>query len=181
MKHSVDRLILAFAVSFGLLAAACGGGGGTITPTPAPTPTSGPFSASSLNGTYAFEMTGSDSAGFLHAHWQLRGERFGYDNGGRLNDLNSGLVPGVVTLAISSESYTMRSNGKGTLTLIDSGGETLQFSIVMTSATDGLLTETDGNATGSGNFTVQDTTTFASFPNNISGPYVFDFTGVDPS
>jgi hypothetical protein len=44
---------------------ACGGGGGTITPTPAPTPTSGPYSASTLAGTYAFEMSGQDQGGFF--------------------------------------------------------------------------------------------------------------------
>ena len=65
--------------------------------------------------------------------------------------------------------------------MVDSAGETIGLSIVMTSTTAGLITETDGSATASGNFTVQDATTFASVPNNFTGPYVFDVSGVDPN
>lgn len=159
---------------------ACGGGGGTISANPAPPPTTGPYSASTLNGTYAFEMSGQDSGGFFARIGSFAANGAGGVTGGVL-DLSSGIVPGAVTLTITSGTYSIGTNGKGTLSLVDSAGETLGLSIVMTSTTSGLITETDGTATASGNFTVQDTTTFATFPTNFSGPYVFDVSGVDPN
>jgi hypothetical protein len=160
------------------IASACGGGG-TITANPAPGPAAGPYSASSLNGTYAFTLSGTDSGGFFVRVGSFAANGNGTVTGG-VQDLNSGRVPGSTTLTVSSGSYSLQSNGKGTLTLVDSS-ETVQLSIVMTSATAGLITETDGNATASGNFTLQDTTTFATFPTTISGPYVFDISGLDPN
>lgn len=158
------------------VAAACGGGGGV---TPPPTPPSGPYSAASLNGTYAFLMSGQDGGGFFTQAGSFTADGTGTITGGVL-DLNSGLLPGSTTLAISGGSYSINSNGKGTLSLVDSL-ETVQVSIVLTSKTAGLFTETDGFATASGNFTAQDTSAFSGFPNNVSGPYVFDYSGVDPN
>jgi hypothetical protein len=162
-------------------ACACGGGGGTITSNPAPTPTTGSYSASSLNGTYAFEMSGVDTSAdsFLARVGSFTANGAGGVTAG-VQDLSSALTGSSVTLAISSGTYTIGTNGKGTVTLVDSG-ETAQFSIVMTSASAGLITETDGIATASGNFTLQDTSTFAAVPTNFTGPYVFDFSGLDPN
>jgi len=179
VKYSVNHLILLATVSFGFLAAACGSGGGSITSAPAPTPTSGPYSASSLNGTYAFEMSGQDSGGFFARIGSFAANGSGAVTGG-VEDVNSAAIPGHGEFTFTTGSYTIQSNGKGTMSLTDPTG-TLQFSIVMTSTTGGLLTETDGIATASGNFTVQNTATFSSFPNSISGPYAFDFSGLDPS
>jgi hypothetical protein len=159
---------------------ACGGGGGTISANPAPPPTSGPYSASTLAGTYAFEMSGQDAGGFFARIGSFAANGAGGITGG-VQDLSSGIVPGVATLTITSGTYSIGTNGKGTLSLVDSAGETIGLSIVMTSTTAGLITETDGSATASGNFTVQDATTFASVPNNFTGPYVFDVSGLDPN
>jgi hypothetical protein len=169
-------LAAAGAAILATMSAACGGGGGV---TPPPTPPTGPYSASSLNGTYAFLMSGQDSGGFFTRAGSFTANGSGAISGGVL-DLNSGIVPGSTTLAITGGSYTINTNGKGTLSLIDSV-ETLQLSVVLTSTTAGLFTETDGFATASGNFTAQDTSTFAGYPNNVSGPYVFDYSGVDPN
>jgi hypothetical protein len=165
-------------IALAYFGSACGGGGG-ISANPAPTPTGGPYSASSLNGTYAFEMSGQDSGGFFARVGSFSANGAGSVSGG-VQDLNSGRIPGSMTLAVTSGSYAISSNGKGTLTLVDSA-ETLQLSIVMTTSTSGLITESDGNGTASGNFTVQDATTFAAFPTNFSGPYVFDVSGLDPN
>jgi hypothetical protein len=181
----VSRSLMTYAALFAAVAVAaftgaCGGGGGTISSNPAPPPTAGPYSASSLNGTYAFEMSGQDQGGFFARIGSFAANGAGGITGGAL-DLSSGIVPGAVTLTITSGSYMIGTNGKGTLSLVDSAGETIGLSIVMTSTTAGLITETDGSATASGNFTVQDTTTFATFPTNFNGPYVFDVSGVDPN
>jgi hypothetical protein len=158
------------------MAASCGGGG--ITPEP-PSPPSGPYSVASLNGTYAFLMSGQDGGGFFTRAGSFTANGAGAISGG-VQDLNSGVAGQNVTLAITGGSYTINTNGKGTLSLIDSA-ETIQVSIVLTSTTAGIFTQTDGSATASGNFTAQDTSSFAGFPNNVTGPYVFDYSGVDPS
>jgi hypothetical protein len=158
------------------MAAACGGGGGV---TPPPTPPSGPYSLTSLNGTYAFVLSGQDGGGFFTRVGSFTANGSGSITGG-VQDFNSGLIPGATTLAITGGSYTINTNGKGTISLIDSA-ETIQVSVVLTSTNAGLITQTDGSATGSGNFTAQDTSTFSGYPNNVNGPYVFDYSGVDPN
>lgn len=157
------------------MAAACGGGGSTPAP---PAPPTGPYSVSSLNGTYAFVLSGQDGGGFFTRAGSFSANGAGAITGGVL-DLNSGIVPGSVTVGITGGSYSIDTNGKGTLSLIDSA-ETIQVSVVLTSTNAGLMTQVDGSATASGNFTMQDTSAFAGYPNNVSGPYVFDYSGVDP-
>ncbi len=159
-----------------VMAAACGGGGSTPQPPP---PSGGPYSVASLNGTYAFVLSGQDGGGFFTRAGSFAANGSGAITGG-VEDLNSGIVPGATEVSITGGSYTINSNGKGTLSLIDSA-ETIQVSIVLTSTSAGLLTQTDGSATASGNFIMQDTSAFAGYPNNVSGPYVFDYSGVDPN
>ena len=158
------------------MAAACGGGGSTPQPPP---PSGGPYSVASLNGTYAFVLSGQDGGGFFTRAGSFVANGSGAITGG-VQDWNSGFIPGATELSITGGSYTLNSNGKGTLSLIDSA-ETIQVSIVVTSTSAGLITQTDGSATASGNFIMQDTSTFAGYPNNVSGPYVFDYSGVDPN
>ncbi len=124
-------------------------------------------------------MSGQDGGGLFARVGSFTVNGAGQVMGG-VEDVNSGTIPGSTTLTFSGGSYTLESNGKGTLNLTNQTG-TLGFSIVMTSANGGLVTQTDGIATASGNFTVQDTTTFSTFPNDINGPYVFDVSGLDPS
>jgi hypothetical protein len=158
------------------MAAACGGGGSTPAPPP---PSSGPYSVASLSGTYAFVLSGQDGGGFFTRAGSFSADGAGSISGG-VQDFNSGIAQGSATLAITGGSYTINTNGKGTLSLIDSA-ETIQVSVVLTSTNAGLITQTDGSATASGNFTMQDTSAFAAYPNNVTGPYVFDYSGVDPS
>jgi hypothetical protein len=158
------------------MAAACGGGGSTPAPPPPP---SGPYSVASLSGTYAFVLSGQDGGGFFTRAGSFTANGSGGITGG-VQDFNSGIAQGSATLAITGGSYTINTNGKGTLSLIDSA-ETIQVSVVLTSTNAGLITQTDGSATASGNFTMQDTSAFAAYPNSVTGPYVFDYSGVDPS
>jgi hypothetical protein len=56
----------------------------------------------------------------------------------------------------------------------------LQFSIVLSSTSQGQLIQTDLNATSSGNFTLASATTPATFSSSqISGSYVFDVSGIE--
>jgi hypothetical protein len=159
-----------------VMAAACGGGGSTPAP---PAPPSGPYSIASLNGNFAFVLSGQDGGGFFTRVGSFTANGTGTITGG-VQDFNSGIAQGSVLLQITGGRYTVNTNGKGMLTLIDSA-ETIQVSIVLTSTSAGLITQTDGTATASGNFTMQDTSAFAAYPNNVNGPYVFDYSGVDPS
>jgi hypothetical protein len=175
-RRLTKYLTILSAAVFAAMAAACGGGGGV---TPPPTPPSGPYSTASLNGTYAFVLSGQDGGGFFTRAGSFAANGSGGITGG-VQDYNSQIAGGNATLAITGGTYTIGTNGKGTVSLIDSA-ETIQFSVVLTSTTAGLLAQTDGSATGSGNFTAQDTSAVAGFPNNVSGPYVFDFSGIDPN
>ena len=175
-RRLTKYLVLVGAAVLTAMAAACGGGGSTPAP---PAPPSGPYSAASLNGNYAFVLSGQDQGGFFTRAGSFTANGSGAITGG-VQDLNSGIVPGATTLALTGGTYTINTNGKGTLSLIDSA-ETIQLSVVLTSTSTGLIAETDGFATASGNFTLQDTSAFAAYPNNVNGPYVFDYSGVDPN
>jgi len=61
-RRLTKYLTILSAAVFAAMAAACGGGGGV---TPPPTPPSGPYSTASLNGTYAFVLSGQDGGGFF--------------------------------------------------------------------------------------------------------------------
>src|SRR6266704_348910 len=85
-------------------------------------------------------------------------------------------------IPITGGSYTISADGRGTLNL-SFGSNTLQFGITLTSTStgDGLLIDetftTNQASTGSGNFFKQNTASFAV--SAVSGPYVFDFSGLD--
>jgi hypothetical protein len=167
------KLPLITALALASFSIACGGGGN---PTPAPPPPPGPFSTSSLNGTYAFEMSGTDAGGFFARVGSFVANGSGTITSG-VEDVNTGQLQASVTFAFTGGSYAMQSNGQGTLSLTNQTG-TLQFSIVMTSAKSGFLIEIDGTA-ASGNFTLQDTNAFSTA--NINGPYAFDIAGIAPN
>ncbi len=111
---------------------------------------------------------------FFCTHWQLCGQRCGRSY--RRRGETSAVAPSEPLLPFSGGAITIGANGKGTLKLTDETG-TIGFSIVMTSTTAGLITQTDGVATPSGKFNLQTPGTFAVA--NINTNYAFDFSGVD--
>src|SRR5262249_17442550 len=122
-------------------------------------------------------MTGQDGGGFFARVGSFSANGAGAITGG-LEDVNSGTIPGTATLQFTSGTYSISSNGKGTMSLTNSTG-TLQFTIVMTSSTSGLMTQVDGNASASGNFSIQTPAAFSVA--NINTNFVFDFSGQDPN
>jgi hypothetical protein len=161
-----------------LWAAACNNGGTTITPPP---PT-GPFSNESLNGQYAFSMTGSEiaSSGLTSSNLFTRVGSFTANGKGVITggaeDIN--LATGANEFNFTGGSYSVNGDGRGTLSLIDSSG-TLTFSITLSSSSNGYIVDmpTDGLSTASGSFVKQDSSAF--LVSGISGNYAFDLTGVD--
>jgi len=167
--------VCAFAVA-ALWAGACSNGGTSVTPPP---PDNG-FSNSNLSGQYAFSMSGSDgSTGIVEPFVRV---------GSFIADGKGSITGGTEDITIfqngSSEfnftggSYTVNSDGRGTLSLINSTG-TLTFSITLTSSTAGYIVNmpTDLQSAGSGSFVKQSPNSFQV--SGISGSYAFDLSGVD--
>jgi hypothetical protein len=180
---AMRRLLLGSALVAGSFAAACGGGGRTITPPPPPGPgPTGNYSLASLNGTYAFSMSGTDNSIFGNPIARLGS--FHADGQGNITmaieDVNdSGSFSTFNFTAAPASSYTMAADGKGTLTLSHpdannpSTADVFTFSIVLTSSSGGLMVETDGSSTMSGNFKLQNIT------NTFATAYAFDVSGLD--
>ncbi len=176
----MKRGLLLCASVAALWASACSNNGTTITPPPPP----GPFSNESLNGQYAFSMTGSEIASSNMTTSNLF-TRVGSFTANGKGVITAGAED--ITLATGSNefnftggSYSVNGDGTGTLSLIDSSG-TLTFSITLASSSNGYLIAmpTDGLSTASGSFVKQDPTAF--LVSGISGNYAFDFTGLDAS
>ena len=175
----MNRLLTAAVAAASLWAAACGGHGTTITPPPP----SGKYSLASLNGTYAFTTSGEVISG-TSAIPMTRLGSFAADGTGHISggieDVNTFGTPSTAN-AITGGSYTVNADGRGTLTLNFASGNSINFGIVMTSTSDGLMIDetfsSSQASTGSGNFILQQSTPFTL--TELSGNYVFDFSGLD--
>src|ERR1700726_632314 len=154
--HAMKQIFMIGTAVLGLYAAACGGGNGTFTPTPTPTPTpQGTYSIASLNGTYAFSMSGTDNTQGLSIS---RIGSFHADGKGNITmaieDVNdAGSFRPFKFTAAPASNYTMSSNGRGVLTLSHpdvvnpSLADNFIFSIALDSTSGGLMIETDGSPT----------------------------------
>ncbi len=172
------RLLLMLVAAGAFWSAACSGNGIVNPPPPV-----GKFSVASLKGQYAFVTNGESFTGGLSATPLARTGSFTADGLGNITtgveDVNAA---GTVSpaLQITGGSYTVNADGRGTLTL-QLGQNSIDFGIVLTSTSDGLMIDETSNAsqssTGSGNFIKQNSGSFAIA--SITGPYVFDFSGLD--
>lgn len=188
MKHS----LFSFVALVALWTAACSSGGSTISPPPP----AGKFTLASLSGTYAFTTSGEVCAGCSVAATPMaRVGSFIADSKGNITGGVYDVVTeggGSSTVPINSgSSYTVTAEGRGTLKFkVTSSGAPAEvdFGFVFTSgssgaspASDGLMIDETSNgtqaSTGSGNFVLQTPGAFAV--SNISGSYVFDFSGFD--
>ncbi len=165
-----NGFVLLIALSALLFLAACGGSSSPA----AVAPPSGGFSASNLNGTYVFSSTGVDASGqFLAIAGTLVANGSGGITGGTIDIVGPDITPSSpVAQPITSGSYSVTADGRGQAKL---GAVTLDF--VLTSNSHGLVTEFDGNGSGSGTIDLQSTVTLAQ----LSGSYAFSLAGVDSS
>jgi hypothetical protein len=175
-----NRLVLPIVlVSIGVLGG-CGSGNSFTKPVPPP---NGSFSNSNLNGTYVFSVSGTDAAGAPYAIVGSftangsGGNGQGGITGGTLDLNDPGVPPLVSNAAIGSGStYKVNVDGRGQATLNTTtafGNITLDF--VLQDSSHGLVTEFDGNGTGSGTLDIQ---TAGISP---VGSYAFIFFGMDVS
>lgn len=172
LLNSRNRLFLAFVTLIAAFAAACGGSGST----PTPPPPVGNFSNASLKGQYAFSMNGNN--GPSGQFFARVGSFIADGNGNITNGVEDVSIfqTSAGTLAFTASQYSVQADGRGVINLTNSTG-TLTFSITMLAPTNGLIVETDGIATGSGTFALQNTNLFSNA--GLSGAYVFDFSGLD--
>lgn len=175
MNTSINRWVLVAAVLLVSLAGACNGGGTTIVGPPPPNPT-GNFSNASLKGQYAFLMSGTELCSGLSSFFTRAGsftaDGSGHITGG-LEDVN--VCTGVFTLQFTNSTYSITADGRGTLSLTNTTGTT-NYSITLSSATQGVIAQTDVNSTASGSFQRQNAAAFSDPA--IAGGYVFDFAGI---
>ena len=97
--------------------------------------------------------------------------------GGTFDMNNAEFSAPVLGLSVSGGSYTVTTDGRGGVTLLAATpfGGTTKFDFVLTSKSHGLITEFDGNGSGSGTLDLQSTVSQAQ----LAGSYAFNLSGLD--
>ena len=135
-----------------------------------------------LNGQYAFTFSGENAAGPLSIAGSFAADGKGSITGGvedvTLVKKSNNTIGAQAGLTLTG-SYTVGSDGRGTLTLNTSSDGTQNFAIVVESNNQGQLIWFDNSATGSGTFNLQDTTAFTAA--TVNNSFAFGINGVDPS
>ena len=136
---------------------------------------SGPFSAASLNGSYVFAFSGTNSFGFFAMAGQFQANGNGNLTSGVL-DINSG--GGIFTNVAFTGTYTVRGNGQGTATLVSSL-QNFNIDFVVISAQRALVIRFDTNATASGSIDAQNSSALSNAA--LAGTFAFNLAGIDAS
>jgi hypothetical protein len=174
----MGRLSLFVTVIFSIYAIACGSSNNTTILPPPPPPPGVNFSNGSLNGQFAFSMSGTDFCGGLNTLLTRAGS-FTADGSGHITagveDVNDACI-GAGTLTFTSSSYSIQADGRGTLSLTNSSGTT-HYAISLSTTSKGFIVQMDANDSASGSFQKQDTTAFSA--TKVTGGYVFDVNGAD--
>lgn len=137
------------------------------------------YSTSSLQGQFAFSMSGSNTSGRF-----FRAGSFVADGAGNLGsvleDVNN--ASSATTSPISTTgSYTVGADGRGTMQFND-GLLPASFDFVLVNGAQLQIIGFDATGTVTGQANAQDATAFAGTPlSALKGTYVFDFAGVDGS
>jgi len=105
-----------------------------------------PFSNASLSGSFAFTVAGKSAVGSLVAGGLFTSNGSGSITSGTMDVNNSGTV----TNGTPSGTYTVASNGRGTLTVSPATGGVSQFAMYLTSSQGVLLFELDSGLTSTG-------------------------------
>ena len=168
-----NRFIVPIVFSALVILAGCGGSGSTGKVTPPP---SGSFTLSNLNGTYVFSIVGSDTAfDFVAMTGTFTADGSGTITGGALDINDSGFSAPVTNNPITGGSYTVSGDGRGQATLTTSTpfGSAIKVDFALSTSEHGLITEFDGNGSGSGSFDLQTSSTQPP-----AGNYAFGLSGI---
>jgi hypothetical protein len=141
-------------------------------------PPSGGFSNSNLNGTYVFSISGIDSNGAPYAMMgTLTANGSGGITGGTLdiNDVDTAefTTGPIADASISNSKYSVSVDGRGQATMGTniSGFPNITLDFVLSSNSDGLVTEFDTFGSGSGTLDLQ------AAGVSPSGSYAFSLSG----
>jgi len=155
-------------------------GNNTIHATPPP---SGSFGDANLTGTYVFSVAGSDISGnFVAIAGSFVADGKGSISSGIIEVNNSGrgaLLAQPVTEGSYSVGVDGRPSGTAGLLKLRSSSLAYSFDYVLSSSTQGLITEFDSNGSGSGTLDLQSDVTQGSlagqsFAFNLSGTFGSD-------
>ncbi len=169
----VRHLLLLLSIFSIAFLASCGGGGGSSSsPLPPPPSGSGSYTNSSLNGTYAFTVNGTNGGNAFALLGVFTADGNGKITGGQqsVNDDAGGYSPA----SSISGTYSVSGDGRGEIDLnFSSGSAVLRF--VFTSTGKGRLIEFSGTENASGQIEKID----ATAPATLSGTYVMRLNGDD--
>lgn len=169
MKRPLRCYFFLLILAFATLLAACGGNSVT------PPPPAGGFSNGSLDGQYAFSMSGEDlNGGYIARVGSFVADGKGTITAGLEDMIDGNSTPSEITF--TGGTYTVQSDGRGVLSLQSSTGSGLQLSLALVSSSQGAMIETDLNASSDGGFALQTPSNFSV--NALNGNYVLDFSGV---
>jgi hypothetical protein len=155
-----------------LLMAGCGGGIQTANPVPAG------FTNASLNGTYAFAISGQNGNGFFTVAGSFQANGSGTITSG-VEDINSpGTIGSVPNVAITG-TYAVRSDGRTAATITTSTNPAISFGLdfVLLNSQKGLVIRFDNNGTASGSLDQQSSAAFNLA--SLAGTFAFSVAGVD--
>ncbi len=134
------------------------------------------YATSSLQGNFAFSISGANAAGRF-----FRAGSFAADGLGTLSGVleDTDASSGATSTPISTTGvYTLGADGRGTLQLND-GLSPASFRFVMVNNSQLQIIGFDAGGTAAGQANAQDATTFSGAPlSALNGTYVFDFSGV---
>jgi hypothetical protein len=173
----VKRLLL-LVVGAVLVISGCSGGNSVTLPPP-----TGNFTNASLKGQYAFAMAGQDvsTGAFITRIGSFTADGNGNITAATEDIINTGATGGGRTVFAAGGTYSIQSNGRGIITLIQNSSSGLGLSIAMDSSGGGVMIQTDYNgvvsATSSGSFSLQNPADFSTA--GISNDYVFGVSGVE--
>ncbi|MGA8101313.1 MAG: hypothetical protein WB869_04110 [Candidatus Acidiferrales bacterium] len=144
--------------------------------------TGSPMAASLLSGQYAFTFSGQNDAGPISIIGSFAADGKGSITGGvedvTLVKKSSDTIGAQAGMTFTG-TYTVGSDGRGTLTFNTSSDGAQNFAIVIESNNQGQLIWFDNSATGSGTFSLQDTTAFTA--STLNGSFAFGLNGIDQS
>ena len=147
----------------------CGGSSNVFSPPPPP----GQFSNASLNGTYAFSFSGTNTSGFFSIAGSLQADGNGHITAG-VEDVDS--VAGVFPNLAITGTYSITGDGRGTATLISSLNP-INIAFVMLSNQRALVVRFDNFATASGSMDLQNAAAFSNLA--LQGGFAFNLAGID--
>src|SRR5215469_5777661 len=169
--NRVPLLLVVLSLAF-FFVAGCGGGISATNPMPAG------FSNSSLNGSFAFAISGENSGGFFTVAGSFQANGSGTISSGVVDINSPGTIGSVPNVSITG-TYAVRSDGRTTAAITAATNPPLSFGLdfVLLNSQKGLMIRFDNNATASGSIDQQSATAFNL--TSLAGTFAFSVSGVD--